>query len=433
MTSVLTKPAARAGGTPRAEGFTQPPVSPWGITWRSFIAIGGGIIPFFMVALTLPVDRLWLMGLDVVTGIIVIVLMYFRRRWPLVIALISVVLGSVSGMAAGALSITIVSLATRRRWREVIPVGILFVAAGWFYSWLVDSDAMPLVFQIDSEMTGSPNDLAASGAAPGPWWLTGVMTALTCAILMAIGFYIGARRELIASLQQRLDTAEREQSARENQARTAERSDIAREMHDVLAHRISLVAMHSGALTYRKDLSRDETAATAEIIRDNAHLALTELREVLGVLRDDTRAEARPDQPQPTLANLNDLIDQTASSSPGAQLRVAPEIADHLTELSSTTGRTAYRILQEALTNVRKHAPGTSPQILLSGAPGQTLTLEVRNPVPQGDVDPRLTMPSSGMGLTGLTERAALAGGELTHGVDRGGDFVVRAWLPWQI
>lgn len=432
MTTTPTRLAVPASGTPRAEGLTQPPLTAWGITWRTLIAVGFGAIGFLTNVGMLPSDRSWLIGIDLLVGIVVLALMFFRRRWPLVIALIAVALGSFSGLASGAVVIIVVSLATRRHWREVVPVALLAVVVAWAIGPLFTSDAAPLWFEIDAGADGTPNPTFAGDATPTPTWAVGLAIVLTMAILIAIGFYIGARRDLVATLQARAETAEREQSARESQARTAERSEIAREMHDVLAHRISLVAMHSGALTYRTDLDRAETAATAEIIRDNAHLALTELRQVLGVLRDDTRHEAGPDLPQPTLATLRELINQTSAADNDAQLAISPETEPHLANLNSTTGRTAYRILQEALTNVRKHAPHAPVQITLSGTPGGHLALGVRNPVQTDDVDAQLALPPSGMGLTGLTERAALAGGELTHGIDRAGDFVVRAWLPWQ-
>ncbi len=433
MTTAPARLAPPASRTPRAEGVTQPPLSTWGTTWRTLVAVIGGVIGFFLSVGMTPIDQTWAIGLDLLAGSLVITLMFFRRRWPLVVALLAVALGSFSGLASGAMTIIIVSLATRRRWREVVPVALLAVLGAWMVAPLLNSDAPLIWFEADPEMAGMPDPAGATGAVSAPGWSLAVIVMFLMAILIAIGFYIGARRDLIATLQARAETAEREQFARESQARTAERSEIAREMHDVLAHRISLVAMHSGALTYRTDLDAAETAATAEIIRDNAHLALTELRQVLGVLRDDTRHETGPDLPQPTLATLDELIDHTSVAGNGTELILAPETEPYLATLSSTTGRTAYRILQETLTNVRKHAPGAKVLITLAGVPGARLTLEVRNPVPfDGSEDTRLTLPSSGMGLTGLKERAALAGGELTHEVDRAGDFVVRAWLPWQ-
>lgn len=112
---------------------------------------------------------------------------------------------------------------------------------------------------------------------------------------------------------------------------------------------------------------------------------------------------------------------------------VLAQTAEALASLPETTSRNAFRILQEALTNARKHAAGAPVELGLSGVPGGRLDIVLRNPVPEpaalASTGPDL--PASGMGLAGLTERAKLAGGELTHGIDQGGQFAVRAWLPW--
>jgi signal transduction histidine kinase len=251
---------------------------------------------------------------------------------------------------------------------------------------------------------------------------------------VATGFYIGARRELIANLHERAETAEREQALKAETAREAERTRIAREMHDVLAHRISLVAMHAGALAYRTDLGREETAEAAGVIRDNAHLALTELRQVLGVLRPEAAGAdgGHAEPPQPTLAQLGALAAESADA--GNAVRVDTTglpggDGSALADLPVTSSRTAYRIVQESLTNARKHAAGAAVDVRLAGGPGGLLTLEVHNSRP---VRAGTTVPGAGMGLTGLTERAELVGGVLEHGFEKDGSFAVRAWLPWE-
>nr|WP_281379714.1 histidine kinase [Flexivirga oryzae] len=222
--------------------------------------------------------------------------------------------------------------------------------------------------------------------------------------------------------------AEDRQHLRVEQARVAERARIAREMHDVLAHRISLVAMHSGALSYRTDLSEQELRESMTIIRDNAHAALTELREVLGVLRDPTTVSTVPDAPQPTLADLPALVANVESTDGPVEL----DLPDDLTGLSELVSRNAYRIAQEGLTNRRKHAPGRPISIGIShDASDLHIVMRNANPPAQAAGDPR-ELPDSGLGLVGATERAVLVGGELTSGRDRAGDFVVRARLPWR-
>jgi signal transduction histidine kinase len=353
-------------------------------------------------------------ALDLLAGLVALGLLPFRRRAPLLVACLITVLASVSSFSIGALVIATVSLATRRRWREVVPVAVL-----WFLS--------TMVFEVVTE----PAD-------PLELWVVALITLAVLVPTVLAGFSIGGRRELFAVLQARAETAEREQAARVAQARTAERAAIAREMHDVLAHRISLVAMHSGALAYRTDLTADETTEVATVIRDNAHLALTELREVLGVLRAPevrwstaTGPAAPPERPQPTLATLDELLDETRAAGTPVTLRVPVEPAV-LAALAPSTGRTAFRVVQEALTNARKHAPGRPVTLTVDGAPGSSLTIVASNTTdgpPPGLGEPAL--PSSGLGLTGLAERVSLAGGHLEHGVDDHGTFTVRAWVPW--
>jgi signal transduction histidine kinase len=257
-----------------------------------------------------------------------------------------------------------------------------------------------------------------------------VVGVLLVALTISVGYYIGARRALLASLRERAETAEREQSSRVAEARANERARIAREMHDVLAHRISLVAMHSGALAFRKDLTQDETTRTAGIIRDNAHHALTELREVLGVLRDPAQVGTAPlvEPPQPTLASVQSLVDDERAS--GREVDATIDVHD-LDSAPTALSRNAFRIMQECLTNARKHAPGVPVTLALTGGPGTGLDLRVSNPVPAATTAEH-GLPRSGMGLAGVTERAALSGGELTYGTDRRGHFVVRARLPWR-
>ncbi|GHG49230.1 two-component sensor histidine kinase [Flavimobilis marinus] len=402
-----------ATAAPRlAQDFRPEPLGTWGKTWRFVVALVFGLAVFvgsvgtaLEDATTQPEPALVLV--DVLAGVLALVLLWFRRRWPLAVGMIVAAFSAFSALSIGAVILTVVSVATRRRWREVLLIGVLWLAGGFTFEQIYPT---------------------VEGAAP--WWVTALISVLLYGICIAIGFYIGARRELVATLQLRAETAEREQSARVDQARTQERSRIAREMHDVLAHRISLVAMHSGALAYRTDLTREETADAAAIIRDNAHLALRELREVLGVLRDDDASgDGRPELPQPTLVVLDALVAEARSIGAEIDFTMALPVSAHLTDLPDSTSRSAYRIVQEALTNARKHAPGAPVVVNVTGAPGEGISLEVRNPAVTRAGAP---LPPSGLGLTGLTERAELAGGTLTSGVDRSGDFVVRAWLPWQ-
>ena len=144
-----------------------------------------------------------------------------------------------------------------------------------------------------------------------------------------------------------------------------------------------------------------------------------------------TGAAAPPERPQPTLATLDELLDETRAAGTPVTLRVRPEPAV-LATLAPSTGRTAFRVVQEALTNARKHAPGRPVTLTVDGAPGSRLTIvasNVTDTLQHGPGQPAL--PSSGLGLTGLAERVSLAGGHLEHGTDDHGTFTVRAWVPW--
>lgn len=389
----------------------------WGSVWRVLAATFVGFMTFGMVLPEDPALYDGLHALDFVLGIIAIGLLPLRRRAPLAVAVIASALVGFSAFAFGAFGIAVTSLATRRRWREIAVVAVAVAVGAIGYR-----DPVPTSF----DATGDPV----------PWWALLLAEAIVFGSCVVAGLYLGGRRELLETLRDRAQTAEREQAARVDQARVTERTRIAREMHDVLAHRISLVALHAGVLAYRSDLTRDETAGTAEIIRDNAHLALTELREVLGVLRDtdDPDDATGPDRPQPTLAALAELFEECASAGTPVTCTVSVEVEAALLGLPDQAGRHAFRILQESLTNVRKHAPGRAAHVEIGGGPGERLTLVVSNTVP--DVGHGVSgradhPPGSGLGLIGLVERARLAGGELVHGVDRSGRFIVGAWVPW--
>ena len=126
--------------------------------------------------------------------------------------------------------------------------------------------------------------------------------------------FVRARRQLVLSLRERAERAEAEQQLRVEQARQHERARIAREMHDVLAHRISLLSMHAGALEFRPDAPPEEVAHAAGIVRASAHQALQDLREVIGVLREEPALNGGPERPQPTLANLPALLDESRTA-----------------------------------------------------------------------------------------------------------------------
>lgn len=378
----------------------QPRLRWWSHLWRIALVVLVGAAAFSVYAEPTWEHARTLFWVDLGLGAASLFLMQFRRRWPLTIAIVLNIVIVASSSAAGASVLATVSLATQRRMAQIIPIGFLGLALSTVYA-----DIAPTPVGGDE-----------------PFWLTFVTNAVFTVAMMAIGMYIGSRRELLWTLRERATRAEQEQELRVAQARTNERARIAREMHDVLAHRISLVTMHAGALTYRTDLGHDEIARSAEIIQTNAHDALTELRGVLGVLRGD-HAEPMGDRPQPTLCDVPSLIDEAVNS--GMNVDLVNGLDEHLT-LPDAAGRTVYRIVQEALTNARKHAPDAKVTVTLD-CDDTAVRVEIRNPLRVGRVAPT---PGAGLGLIGLSERAELSGGSLRHHINSRGEFELHAWLP---
>jgi signal transduction histidine kinase len=204
-------------------------------------------------------------------------------------------------------------------------------------------------------------------------------------------------------------------------------------MHDVLAHRLSLLATYAGALAYRPDAPPEQLSGAAEVVRSGVHQALDELREVIGVLRDDSLPDlaAGSSRPLPGIADLPELIGESrAAGTPVFVDSDAWPAAEAPTGLPDAAGRTAYRVVQEGLTNARKHAPGQPVSVTLGGGPGTGLSVSVVNrlgPVPPGT---SAAVPGAGTGLIGLTERLELAGGRLDWR-NPGDEFRLCAWLPW--
>ncbi|MER6174379.1 histidine kinase [Streptosporangium sp. NPDC001681] len=339
-------------------------------------------------------DRLaWALA-DVGLGVIGLVLIRWRRRRPWPTALATALLTVFSTTATGPAQVAYVSLGTHRRWRQFIPVMVV--------SWLC---------LVARSSWNGVNQATVVSVVTGTVILGG---------LAVFGLYLRGRRDLAVSQREAALAAGREQLQRIEQAKLAERAKIAQEMHDVLAHRISLLSMLAGGLAYRTDLTAEETRETALAIQENAHQSLNELRGVLGTLRSDGALEA----PQPNLAHLDALFDEVRAA--GQQVEVDDTIDDR--ELLSTqTGRHAYRIVQEALTNARKHAPGSRVTAELGGRPGDGLRIRVSNPAPGGTS----AGPGGRLGLVGLAERTRMAGGTISHAVQNG-RFVLDVRLPWE-
>jgi signal transduction histidine kinase len=223
------------------------------------------------------------------------------------------------------------------------------------------------------------------------------------------------RSAQLAELAAQLE-AEREQRARE--AVAAERGRIARELHDIVAHAISVVAVQADAAA--KLLERDAARAREplETIQETARAALAEMRRLVGLLR--VTDEGAPLDPQPTLADLERLVDDAERSGLPVSLQISGEPAT----LPASVALAAYRIVQEGLTNARKHAGPASAHVFIRYEP-EAVSVEVRD-----DGRPSGSVNGGGHGLVGIRERIALLGGDLEYGRQESGGFLLRARLP---
>jgi hypothetical protein len=255
-------------------------------------------------------------AVDVSAGALACFSLWWRRRWPVGVALACLLLGTVSTSATPAGLLSLSSLGVHRPARPTVVVTLL-----WVPSVLAFAAYSPTTGPISVVLFVMPLALAASG------W----------------GMFIRARRQLLLSLRERALRAEADRELHEEQARVAERTRIAREMHDVLAHRISLMALHAGGLEVRPDLPPDQIQETAALLRATARQALEELRSVIGVLRENAGHEPAPAVPQPTLRDISRLVEETRDAGTDIDFEMHVERID---DVPAPLGRDAYRIVQ---------------------------------------------------------------------------------------
>jgi signal transduction histidine kinase len=336
---------------------------------------------------------------DIVLGVASVAALWDRRRHPVGVAAFAITASAVSGLAGGAALVVLFNAAIRCGRRDLVWIALGEVVASVVYVLLYS--------------TGWPDardDL--------------LIGTLLLGFTVGWGLFVRVRRDLVGSLHERAARLEEEGQLRAERARSAERERIAREMHDVLAHRLSLLSLHAGALEFRPGAPPEEIAATAGVVREAASAALEELRDVVGVLREGTDADIR--RPQPTLADLPTLIEESRAA--GMRIEAELELPDP--GGATSVGRTAYRVVQEGLTNARKHAPGVLVRVKITSSE-EALRIEIGNPAPLVP-PPASAFPGAGSGLVGLGERVQLADGELRHEVRPGGEFVLEATLPWE-
>jgi signal transduction histidine kinase len=328
------------------------------------------------------------------TVVLVVLLLTLRRRAPLVPFLLAAGLSALS--PAVGIAVPFTSYAVGRyvgRWTQRVVaavVGVLVVIEPW--------SPAPV-----GELVGRVLAAAVVVLLPG-----------------AVGAWFRTRALLLAALRERAERAEAERELLARDAVLTERTRIAREMHDAVGHRVSLMVLQAGAIEMAA-ADRDRVEKLAGQVQAAGRQALDELRQMVGVLRAEEVDEAAPLGPQPGLPDLPRLVEQSRDAGMQVELAGAPEEA-----VDPVVGRAAYRIVQEALTNAGKHAPGAPVTVTVDRA-AEALEIRVVNGPSAG---PPGNPPSGGYGLVGLGERVRTLGGKLTAEPRLDGGFAVEAVLP---
>lgn len=374
-----------------------------------------------------------------------------RRRWPVAVVLVSIA----TTPAEMGFLLSIVGLYTLAA--SEVPRRIIVVLSG-------ASLAGTLVVAI----ARFHRDMAEDGYRPGLWPMLAFSVVMALGLTappVLTGLYVGARRRLVESLRERADGLERELSLLADRAeeravwaRNEERTRIAREMHDVVAHRVSLMVVHAAALQAVALKDPEKASRNAGLVGDMGRQALTELREMLGVLRSTPEgAVAQPSASAqserlaavaaaasarvrvsaggaaagaagdggPCLDGLEDLVGQSREAGMAVELSVMGEERAYAPEVEQT----AYRVVQEALTNVHKHAPGAKALVRLAHREAE-VALQVENGPSDGGADAGPGLPSGGNGLVGMRERVGALGGVFVSGPTDAGGFRVSAVIP---
>ncbi|MFJ5301227.1 sensor histidine kinase [Streptomyces sp. NPDC088350] len=383
-------------------------------------------------------------AVGVVFGVLAGSALIVRRKWPIAVVLVSIAITPAQmGYLMG-----IVGLYTLAA--SELPRRIIGSLAGMSFLGML----IVMFVRVRQDMQRGTWEL-------GDWFVP--FASITTAVGMTappvlLGLYVGARRRLMESLRERADSLERElqllaerAEERAEWARGEERTRIAREMHDVVAHRVSLMVVHAAALQAVARKDPEKAVKNAALVGDMGRQALTELREMLGVLRSGDGAGAREraavplvavgvaaaaaasravDQEGaaegPCLSDVDELLGQSAAAGMVVDLSVEGETRSYAAEIEQT----AYRVVQEALTNVHKHAAGAKTHVRLAHRVSE-IAMQVENePPPELASASAARLPSGGNGLVGMRERVLALGGVFVSGPTDAGGFRVSAVIP---
>ncbi|OIJ62983.1 sensor histidine kinase [Streptomyces mangrovisoli] len=381
----------------------------------------------------------------VVFGVVAGSVLLVRRKWPIAVVLVSIAITPAQmGFLMGIVGLYTLAAAE-------LPRRIIVALAG-----------MSMVGTMIVTFVRARQDIASGTWTLGDWFVpfASITTSLgLTAPPVLLGLYVGARRRLMESLRERADSLERElqllaerAEERAEWARGEERTRIAREMHDVVAHRVSLMVVHAAALQAVARKDPDKAVKNAALVGDMGRQALTELREMLGVLRSGSgvlgdkgvrpgempaiplaavgaAAAAAADSARedgPDLGELDELVGQSAAAGMTVALSVEGVARSYAREIEQT----AYRVVQEALTNVHKHAAGAKTYVRLAHRVSE-IAMQVENePPPEPASASAVRLPSGGNGLVGMRERVLALGGVFVSGPTDAGGFRVSAVIP---
>ncbi|RPE43283.1 signal transduction histidine kinase [Streptomyces sp. Ag109_O5-1] len=381
----------------------------------------------------------------IVFGLLAGSVLLLRRKWPIAVVLVSIAITPAQmGFLMGIVGLYTLAAAE-------LPRRIIVALAG-----------MSLVGTMIVTFVRVKQDMARGDLTLGDWFVpfAAVTTSLgLTAPPLLLGLYVGARRRLMESLRERADSLERElqllaerAEERAEWARGEERTRIAREMHDVVAHRVSLMVVHAAALQAVARKDPEKAVRNAALVGDMGRQALTELREMLGVLRSGESVRRRAassassaavplaavgvaaavaasrvaEEEGPWLSELEELIGQSAAAGMAVDLSVEGEVRSYAVQIEQT----AYRVVQEALTNVHKHAAGAKTHVRLAHR-GVEIAMQVENePPPEPASAASVGLPSGGNGLVGMRERVLGLGGVFVSGPTDAGGFRVSAVIP---
>lgn len=345
------------------------------------------------------------------------VLLVWRHRMPVLVSILATGITLVLPTTPLPAWIALAALAAARRgWLLWVMTGATYLATIAAFCWDVASPTSMM-----SGFVGSPG--AGTAGRTALYWAVPILAAFAVAPFVAFGIARRVRSERDAARRGNAAATRNMAALHQEVSLERERQEIAREIHDTLAARLSAVSLQAGALELTVGGDNEQAVAAARAVRQSAQTSLEDLRHVVRVLRNPSAVSTMSNT---GLNDLGQLIDDSLRA--GTDVRAQVLVTDPAS-CDSDVAHACYRLVQESISNVRRHAPGAALFVEVRGGPETGLTIRAVNwlvPAAQGQP------PSGGHGLTGMSERAALVGGTFQAGPTPEGSFSVVAWLPWK-